>query len=242
MSSMSTVQDFIARQPVYNQRRRYLHPILNWLVKHLCNLDVKGLENIPRTGPAILMMNHISFIDPIILTAIIRERYVISMAKSEAADYWLPRMAIRLWGNFLINRNEVDRHALTNAIELLKSGQLVLIAPEGTRNPHGLGAAKDGIAYIAQKADALIIPAALSGAQDWTKRIKRFKKPYAQINIGRPFRFRLSEEQRLNRETRTAMMREAMYQIAMAIPDEYAQWRGLYSDLTCATSQFIEHA
>lgn len=234
------VQDFVARQPRINQRRRILHPML-WAVGSLfCRVEATGLECVPDTGAAIVMMNHISTIDPAICTAIIQNRYVISMAKAETLENGFLRGLVRLWGNFVIRRGEVDREALNNAIDLLNHNQLVLIAPEGTRNPQGLEQAYSGIAYIAHKTNAMILPTAICGAQTWSQRLKRFQRAYARINIGRPFRFRLPEGERLTRPIREQMTQEAMYQLAAAMPDEYAYQRGVYSDLSRATTDYLE--
>ena len=234
------VQDFVARQPHINKRRRILHPMLHGLKSLIIKTDITGLENIPDTGATILMMNHVSAIDPGILTAIIKNRYVISMAKAETLDHWFLRGLVHLWGNFVIKRGEVDRIALNNAIDLLNYNQLVLMAPEGTRNPDGLEYAKSGIAYIAYKTNAIIVPTAICGIQSWSKRLIRFRRAYARINIGQPFRFRLSDNQRLTRPIREQMTQEAMYRLATAIPDEYASQRGVYSELKLATKQYLD--
>ena len=81
------------------------------------------------------------------------------MTKVENLENPLTAPFVIMWGSFSINRGEIDRKALMNSIELLKSGQLIYIAPEGHRHPEGLSQPKDGFAYIATKADTLIIPA-----------------------------------------------------------------------------------
>ena len=234
------VETFVANQSRINKRRRILRPALRAVGGLLCEIDVTGLEYVPDDGAAILMMNHISFIDPIIFTGLIRNRFVVSMAKAETLEHWFIKRIVQLWGNFVVKRDEIDRMALTQAMELLNHNNFVLIAPEGTRNPDGLEEPKSGTAYIAYKTDAIIVPATVSGAQDWAKRLKRFKRAYANVNIGRPFRLRLREGERLTRPIREQMMREAMYQLARTIPDEYAEQRGRYHDLDCATTDYLE--
>jgi 1-acyl-sn-glycerol-3-phosphate acyltransferase len=59
----------------------------------------------------------------------------------------------------------VDRNAYKSQSSCSKRGHIVLIAPEGTRNPQGLGEAKNGLSYIASKTNATIIPTAISYAQ-----------------------------------------------------------------------------
>lgn len=235
-----SVKELIERQPGYHRRRRLLHPLLRLLLKALCRIEATGIEQIPTSGASILMINHISMIDPVVMTGLVRSRHVISMAKSETLDSWFSRFMVTSWANFVVNRDEVDRNALESAIALLNSGELVLIAPEGTRNPDGLAEAKGGVPYIAQHSNAAIVPAAICGAQDWGKRLKSFRRAYARVNVGRPFRFRLQDDQRLTRVVRQHMIREAMYQLALAIPEEYADLRGAYRDVENATTEYLE--
>lgn len=236
----TTVDEFIARQPVYNRWRRILHAGLRFLFFMLWRGDVTGLEHVPASGGTILMMNHITAIDPVICTRLIEHRYVITMAKIETLRNPVVRFFNGLWGNFVVKRGEVDRFALNSSIELLQHGQLVLIAPEGTRNREGLKQPREGIAYLAAKADAVVVPAAVVGTAGWVERLLHLRRVYSRVNFGRAFRFKLPENQRLTRELREKMMREAMYQLALAIPDDYAVYRGEYQDVENATTETLE--
>lgn len=236
----SLAQEFVARQLKINKRRRLLHPPLRRLIPLFSKLEVRGLENIPTSGATMLIGNHISLVDPIFFTAAVQQRYVISMAKAEALNHPIQGLGLRIWGNFVINRGEVDRKALSQAIELIKAEQLVWIAPEGTRNPNGMAEAKSGITYIAHKANAIIVPSAICGAADWATQLKRFNRVQALITFGRPFRLRLPEGERLSRTVREHMMQEAMYQLALTIPETYAQLRGVYKDIDRATTNYLE--
>lgn len=232
---------FVDKQPIYDRRRKYLHKALRAVGFPLCHVDVQGLENIPSSGPTIIMSNHISLIDPIILTAIIPNRYLISMAKAEAYSNWFIRGVINLWGNYTIRRGEVDRTALKQSIDLLNAGRLLMIAAEGTRCPDGLGEPKDGVAYIAHKTEATVVPTAIFGAQDWKVRLKHLKRAQAGVAFGKPFRFDLNGEEKLSGPVREEMMREAMYQIATLIPNDQAEKRGVFRDLSQATTHYLRY-
>ncbi len=112
-----------------------------------------------------------------------------------------------------------------NSIELLKSGQLILIAPEGHRHPEGLSQPKDGFAYIATKADAVIVPTAISGAVGWLENLTHLKRTHIQVNFGKPFKFKTGANGRVSRDDLTPMMDEAMYQLAQVVQDEIAARR-----------------
>ncbi len=238
MSSMTaSVQEFVAMQPKYTWRRRVLRGFISLVFRLLVRLEVTGLENIPAEGSSLLMMNHITLLDPVLCMVAVKQRFVIPMTKVENLENPFIAPFVRWWGSYSINRDEIDRKALMNSIELLKSGQLILIAPEGTRHPEGLSQPKDGFAYIATKADAVIIPAAISGAVGWQSAFK-LKRPRIQVNFGKPFKFKTDEKGRVARDLLTPMMDEAMYQLAIAVQDETR--RGVYSDLSKATTHYIE--
>jgi len=235
----TSIQDFVAQQEELNKRRRILHPMLRGILNIIARVDVEGGENIPRSGPTLIMSNHISRADPVVFTGIV-PRYLVSMAKSETLDSFFESLALHTWGNFVVNRGEVDREALKKSIELLKSENPLWIAPEGTRNPDGLGEAYGGMAYIAYKANATVVPSAILGIKDWAHRLRRLRRAYAKVVFGRPFRFHVPDGERFSRDVREQMIQEAMYQLALAIPDEYASQRGAYHNLENVTTKYVE--
>ncbi len=204
-------------------------PVLNFILRILFRLflrcKVEGWENFPRKGKVILMINHINFIDPVLVGAL-APREVTMMAKREVLDYPFLGFFIRLYGVVPIRRGEIDRKALQSALEALIREQPLLIAPEGTRSHHGrLQKAKDGIAYIALKTDAPILPIAIWGQEKFFQNIKKLRPTEVRIRIGRPFKF--VPPPRLERGDLTKMTTEAMYILASLLPPEY---RGVYAN------------
>ncbi|MCY4021581.1 MAG: lysophospholipid acyltransferase family protein [Chloroflexi bacterium] len=240
MPTELSIEEYIARQPEYDKRRRILLPMLRAAVPAFCKVEVEGLENVPLHGSASLMINHISYLDPIVVTASIPFRYTISLSKIENFQIPVAGWFLRQWGHFPIHRGNYDRKALMQTIALLQSGQLVLMAPEGTRHAGGLQPGKDGLAYVATKSDAVIVPTAICGAENWKSRMKRFRRAYAKVVFGKGFRFRTEGQKRIPRQVLSQMIREAMYQLAATIPDEYAHLRGHYAGIENATADTIE--
>jgi 1-acyl-sn-glycerol-3-phosphate acyltransferase len=220
MSADLSVQAYIEMQPRLAWRRH----ILRWLIRNIpfswLKLTVTGQEN-----PGLLM-------------GAVTNRFVIPMTKIENTHHFFGALAVWWWGSYTINRGEVDRKALMNSIELLKSGQIILISPEGTRSHNGLQRPKDGMAYIATKANAVIIPVGISGAIGWKEKWTRFQRPEIHIHFGRAFRFKTDGRERIPRDELSAMTDEAMYQLAQAIDDEHL--RGEYADLSKASARHIE--
>ena len=133
---------------------------------------VTGLENIPRTGPAILAANHLSFIDSMYLPLMI-DRPVVFPAK---AEYFEARgMLGRIWAAYLRSTNQlqIDREGarsaqatLAAAVHLLRAGELFGFYPEGTRSPDGrLYRGRSGIGYLALNSGAPVIPVAMMGTR-----------------------------------------------------------------------------
>lgn len=238
-TSTTSIAEYVARQESYTWRRRFMRGLVRTIgFTLLCKVEASGLENIPDSGPTILMMNHISAIDPVVCLGLVTNRFVIPMTKIENARNPLFGLLVWGWGAYTVDRDQVDRAALLNSVELLKSGQMILIAPEGTRHPEGLARPKDGLTYVATKADAMIVPAAVSGAVDFKDRWKRLRRAYAHVTFGRPFRFKTAGRARIPRDERALMTQEAMYQLAITQPDP--NLRGVYSDIARATTDHIE--
>ena len=224
----------------YEKRRRFLRFLIrNIGFTLLARIDqVEGLENIPAQGPAILMINHIAMIDPIVVMNVIPNRNIVPMAKIEVYNYPLIGIFPRMYGVIPVRREEVDRRALQLAFDVLKAGEIILVAPEAHRHPY-LQRAKEGIAYISLHSGAPIIPVAIDHTIGFPTLpfTKRWSQPGARISFGRPFRFR-PELKRLSRENLRLMTDEAMYLLAKLLP-EYR--RGYYSDFSQATQETIEY-
>ena len=105
----------------WNKQRRFFRFLLRTLAfTLLVRLDrVEGLDNIPVEGPGILLMNHIGWVDPIVLVHVM-PRFIIPLAKVEVFDYPVIGIFPRLWGVIPVRREGVDRRAVQSALEVLK--------------------------------------------------------------------------------------------------------------------------
>jgi 1-acyl-sn-glycerol-3-phosphate acyltransferase len=196
---------------------------------------VEGLENFPMRGSAILMINHIAFLDPVVVMGSV-PRNVVPMAKVEVYNYPIWGMFPRMWEVIPVHREELDRRALEQALAVLRAGEMVLVAPEGTRHD-ALRDVREGMAYMALKTGAPVVPIAVEGTQG-------FPRPWfmwgdregAQIRIGQPFCFK-PVAGRPPRDYLRRMTDEALYILAAMLPERR---RGEYADLSKATRQTIE--
>jgi len=222
----------------YNRVRRILRFLLRYIGFPLLAKvhQVEGQENIPESGAAILMINHNAFIDSILVLHVTK-RDIVPMAKIEVYDYPVLGIFPRLWGVIPVRREEVDRRAIQQSLEVLRAGELVLVAPEGTRGP-ALKQGKEGIAYLASRGGAPVIPVAVVGTTGFPalRFTGAWSGPGASVHFGHPFRFR-SEYRHAGRDQLRLMTDEAMYVLSEMLPPDR---RGYYSDLSRASHETIE--
>lgn len=154
----------------------------------LFRTSVTGKENVPPGG-ALLAGNHVSYMDPILLWCA-SPRPVHFMAKRELWDNKLTAWGLpRLWA-FPVSRGEPDRTAITTATELLRSGELVGVFPEGRRAHDGdieLGEPQGGAAFIALRAGVPVVPIAFTGTEKvWPRGQRLPRLARTSIRIGKP--------------------------------------------------------
>jgi 1-acyl-sn-glycerol-3-phosphate acyltransferase len=143
----------------------------------------------------------------------------------------------RIYGVIPVQREEFDRRAVQGALDVLQAGEIILVAPEAHRSPQ-LRAGKEGIAYLATRANVPIVPVAIDGTIGFPtfRLLPRWREPGANVRFGNPFRFN-TFNQRAGKEILRTMTDEAMYILASLLP-EYR--RGVYADLSLATQEMIE--
>jgi 1-acyl-sn-glycerol-3-phosphate acyltransferase len=177
----------------YGVSRLVAGPFLRLLARP----QVSGAEHIPASGPAILASNHLSVVDSVFLPLMV-ERPVVFAAKSEY--FTGTRLRDRVVGAYLRSTNQLstDRAGaraaqamLDAALDLLKSGELFGIYPEGTRSPDGkLYRGRTGIGYLALNSEAPVIPVAMVGTDRILPPGHRIPRPgKIQIRIGEPLTF-----------------------------------------------------
>ncbi len=199
-----------------------------------CKCTVSGLEHMPKSGPTMVLFNHVTMIDPIMAGAFIRWRDGNPIGKAE-----LSRTPIGLvvwgWDTIPLRRGELDMTALRRAMMVLESSDYLMIAPEGHRNRDGLRNPKEGFVMLAAKANAIMVPCGISGTEKFRATLKRFRRVPISINYGRPVRLK----GKISRKDYPLVAEELMYQLSPLVAPEL---RGNYADLSKATMNYIEYA
>ncbi|PPK95280.1 1-acyl-sn-glycerol-3-phosphate acyltransferase [Kineococcus xinjiangensis] len=211
--------------------------MLYWLIKLLLAEPVlksvyrpwvRGLENVPDSGPAILASNHPSYVDPVFLPVVLRRR-ITFIAKSElfTGSGLKGRLAARFFHG--IGQLPVDRSggragaALESGARLLAEGELFGIYPEGTRSPDGrLYRGRTGVARLALETKVPVIPVAMIGTDSVLPvggKLPRIRR--VGVVIGQPLDFSRYEGMEDDRFILRSVTDEVMYEIMKLSGQEY---------------------
>lgn len=164
----------------------WAHFVMRTVLTVVARWKVRGRGHIPRTGPFILVSNHLNNIDPPVLGAAITGRRVRFMAKIEL--FKLPfGLVPRLYGAFPVRRFESDLGAMLTAERILKRGGVLGMFPEGTRSRTGyIGVPHPGTAMIALRSGATVLPCAVTGTERLRNPLVVFAQPRINVTIGEP--------------------------------------------------------
>lgn len=188
----------------------------------LARKRVYGLENLPPKGtPYIVVSNHVSVADSILLIISAPPMEMRFLAAEKWMRHWLWGRLLGALGGIEIQRGEVDRAALHRAFAALKEGYPLGIAPEGTRSPNAqLMEGKHGAAYMASRADVLILPVAIVNTDQLFRNFRRLRPTQLEVHIGQPFK--LPElGRRVRQPDLPALTHYIMVHIARHLPARY---------------------
>ncbi len=207
-------------------RSRALRWVFDKLIALLTRRRMEGWENLPPKGPYIVAVNHLHLLDAPLLYGLLGSDQVSGWAAEKWQNDPFIGTFLKLAGATFIRRGEVDREAISAAVDWLKAGKIFAIAPEGTRSKTGgLIRGKSGIAYIAHEAGVPIVPIGHFGTDKIWSALARLRRQPVTVRIGKSFSL-----PPLDAHDRAASLRlqadEVMCRIAVLLPAEY---RGIYA-------------
>ena len=203
--------------------------LLGPILKALFRPWVRGMENIPTSGPVILASNHLSFSDSIFLPLQSR-RPVVFLAKSEyftgrGVKGALTRWFFKATGQLPIDRSggRASEASLNTGLRVLAQGQVLGIYPEGTRSPDGrLFRGRTGIARMALESKVPVIPVAMidtEKVQPIGRSLPRIRR--IGIILGEPLDFSRFDGMEGDRVILRAVTDEIMYELMKLSGQEY---------------------
>ena len=167
--------------PMYGLARLLVTP---WY-RILWRVRVEGGEQLPRTGPAIIAANHVSFFDSVVLIMAVR-RTMSFVGKVEYLDSWKTRRLLPALGMIPVDRGDGRRAmvGLKLAAGILGAGEMFAIYPEGTRSRDGkLHAGHTGAAYLSVATGARIVPTGIVGTERIQPPGRRVPRPFRPVVV-----------------------------------------------------------
>ncbi len=207
--------------------------VIRWLIRALLDLiakvEVIEYENVPRTGAYVIATNHLGLIDAVLVFYALDRWDVFIPTAEKRADIPFFRWLSKYLPLIFLDRFHPDSKAMRKIINLMEQGNILVIAPEGTRSPvQAMQEGKPGVSYLAAKLQRPIVPVGLAGTEDEAiiDNLKHLRRSHIMIHAGKPFLV-----PPLPKRDRDAALKadtdEIMCRIAALIPPKY---RGVYAD------------
>lgn len=206
-----------------------------FLARSMTRVHVEGdLSSLPRTGPLIIAANHVSILDGIVVGSWLTRalgRRIHWLGKKEIVEFPLLGRLAEAGSIHPVDRGSGDIEAFRLARRILDEGHVLMVFPEGTRSSTGaLQEAKDGLALLALRSGAPILPVGVMGTgRVWPK--GRLPRPGGRVTlrVGTPFRLAdviPSNDLADRRAAKAAATRAIMGRIASLLPPSM---RGFYA-------------
>lgn len=209
--------------------------IANGYIKKYANLKVNGIDNIEKVKkPRIFVCNHLSNSDGLILSKILKEKSDPTfVAGVKLSNDPITNLGTKIVKNIGIKPSSADKEAIAKIVKALKTGEDILIFPEGTRSRTGaMIEGKKGILLFARMAKAEIIPIGMSGtdkllpiSENGDMGSEKWYHADVTINIGEKVEFPIKEKDEDRHVYEDRCMDTIMRSIAKLLPESY---RGIY--------------
>ena len=226
------------RRPGYGEKMgpgwRFVWLVLYYPVSGLIKMRYRNIERLPQEGPIIIVTNHVSHIDPFLISKFVLDaaRTPRFLAKESIFDVPVVGWAMHKMGHIPVKRGSTDaRQSLAAAVTALENNGVIVLHPEGTvtRDPDGwpmIG--KTGAARLASLApDVPVVPLAQWGVQAqfdlYKKKVKLIPRPKHVISVGAPIDLSAFRD----REPTVKVLHEMTDVIMRRLRDDVAELRGL---------------
>ena len=194
-----------------------MHGLCYLLFLPLYRYRAFNVRQVPDRGPLLIVSNHQSFYDPILIGLGAHRRQFYALARASLFEHRGLAWMIRMLNAIPVRQGEGDRAAMKQCIEVLKQGQALLIFPEGSRTLSGRTEAfESGLMLIIKRARPTVLPAAVGGAYDVWPRERKRPKPLGRMGAmyGQP----IKAEELLAMDEAEAL--ETLRQRVQALQDE----------------------
>ena len=177
-------QGHLIKYPRRTIIRRILKGFASLLVGLLIRIEVKGSENFPKSGPFIVVGNHVSSLEPILMLILVPQQLEYLGSGDIPID---PKMSFitSLYQFIPIMRGQIDQKGLGEALKVLSQNGVLGIFPEGGIWEKSLKEPKLGTSWIAHKSKAPVLPIGFVGMNDAMQKALSLQRPKITVNIGK---------------------------------------------------------
>ncbi len=190
----------------YNWLRVLWYKIFLWcgvtpVARYLYNIQIEGQENLPKTSNIIYAANHVSYLDPPLVSYATQE-LIAFMAKKELfeSENWLLKFVVHSLGAFAVNREKPEISTFKTVKAVFNTPWALGIFPQGgIENEHEIKNITKGFTLFAKKFKADIVPIAIKGFDGYAHKL--FEK-HLYMKIGTPISYKLDEDEIINEWSR----------------------------------------
>ncbi len=157
--------------------QRFIIGTLRGITNLICRIDDVELDQVPRQGPLIIYTNHVNILEIPIIYTHLQPRRVHGMLLAERWNIPVLSWALDVTETIPLQRGVADIDAIRTGLQALEKGEIIIIAPEGTRSHDGiLQPAHPGVVLLALHSGAPLLPVVSFGAENYTENLSRLKR------------------------------------------------------------------
>ena len=217
--------------------QRFVVATFKSITSLICRIDDAELIKVPKQGPLIIYTNHVNILEIPILYTHLQPRRVHGMLLAERWNIPVLNWVLDVTETIPLHRGEADIDSIRKGLQALEKGDMLVIAPEGSRSHDGqLQAAHPGVVLLALHSHAPILPVIYYGAENYTENLSRLRRTDFHLRVGQQFHL-YDRGEKVTRLVRKMIMDEMMYQMATILPPQY---RGYYADVPAPGTRYIK--
>lgn len=205
--------------------RIFGHGLVKFVAKICLNITVEGAENFPKTGPLLIVINHIGDSDAVAVVSQLPNPPD-ALGKIELYDLPILGKMMHWYGMIWLHRGRPDIKALRSAIDGLAENRIIIIAPEGRYSlTGGLEEGSGGAAYLAYKSGSPVLPIVVTGTENENVygNLKKLKRAKVKVTVGKMLK--LNDQVETRQEAIQLGTKQIMEALANLLPEKY---RGEY--------------